>query len=105
MPADLSFVAHAAQRHADELAAGRFRNRHTERGFAYTRRSDEAEDRALGILNQLPHSKEFQDAVFDLFQAVVVLVQDLFRSLDVANLFRALLPRYCEQPVEIISRD
>jgi hypothetical protein len=55
MAADLGFVAHAAERHADELAAGGLRDRHPERGLADAGRSDEAEDRTLGILDQAAH--------------------------------------------------
>ena len=50
MAANLSLIAHATERHANELAAGRLGDRHAERSFADAGRSDEAEDRALGIL-------------------------------------------------------
>src|SRR5690348_14168721 len=35
----------------------------------------------------------------------MVRVQDLFGAADVANFFGALLPRYRQQPIEIITRD
>ena len=105
MAADFGFVAHAAQRHADELAAGGFRDRHPQRSLAHSRRSDEAQDRALGILDQLPHRQEFQDAVFDLFQTVVVFVQDLFGAADVADFLGPLLPWNRQQPVQIVARN
>jgi hypothetical protein len=44
--ADLGLVAHAAQRHAHELAAGRLGDRLAERGLADAGRADEAQDRA-----------------------------------------------------------
>ena len=47
MAADFGFVAHAAERHADELAAGGLGDGHAERGLADTRRSDKAEDGTL----------------------------------------------------------
>ena len=47
--ADLGLVAHAAQRHAHELAARRPRDRLAERGLADAGRADEAEDRALEL--------------------------------------------------------
>ena len=77
MAADFGFIAHAAERHADELAAGGLGDGHAERGFADARRSDEAEDGALGILDELADGEELEDAVLDLFEAVVVFVEDL----------------------------
>ncbi len=47
MSAHFGFIAHAAQRHANELAASGLGDAHAERGLADARRSDEAEDRAL----------------------------------------------------------
>ena len=105
MAANLGLVAHAAQRHAHELAARRLGNRHAQRGLADARRPDEAENRALRILHQLPHGEKFKNAFLDFLQAVVVRVQDLLRVLDGANLLRSLLPRHCQQPVEIVARD
>ncbi len=35
----------------------------------------------------------------------MLFIQNLFRSLDVPNLFGALLPRHCQQPVQIIPAD
>ena len=104
-PRTLGFVAYAAERHTYELAAGGFGDRHSQRGLADSRRSDEAQDRSLGILDQLPHRQEFQDAVFDLFQTVVIFVQDFFRAADVADFLRPLLPWNSQQPVQIVARD
>ena len=72
MAANLRLIAHAAQRHADKLAAGGLGDRHAERGLAHARRSDEAENRALRILHQLAHGEKLEDALLDLFEAVVV---------------------------------
>ncbi len=52
MAANFGFIAHAAERKADELAAGGFGDRHSERSFADARRSDEAEDGTFGVLDQ-----------------------------------------------------
>ena len=105
MAADLGLVAHAAERHADELAAGGLGDGHAERGLADARRPDEAEDGALGILDELADGEEFEDAVLDLFQAVVVFVEDLFGVVDGADFLGLLLPRHGEQPVEVVARD
>src|SRR4051812_34899272 len=103
MAANFSFVTHAAKREPDELAPCRLRDRHTQRSFTYARRSDEAENRTLRILHQLPDSKEFKNAFLDLFQAVVVLIQNLLSEIDRSRLFGFLLPRYREQPVYVVA--
>ena len=46
MAADFRFVAHAAERHADELPPGGSRNRLANRGLARSRRADQREDDA-----------------------------------------------------------
>src|SRR5260221_10254358 len=63
--ANFGFVAHAAQRYADKLAAGGMADRHGQRGLANARRPNKAKDRALGIFHELADGQEFQDAVFD----------------------------------------
>ena len=47
MAANLSFVAHAAQRQPHELAPRGLGDRHAQRSFAHARRSDETQDRSL----------------------------------------------------------
>ena len=44
---DLGFIANAAERHADEFAAGRLGDRHAERRLTDAGRSDEAENGTL----------------------------------------------------------
>ena len=78
MSADLRLVAHAAERDADELAVERAGDGAAERGLADAGRSDEAEDRALHLLSaQLAHGEVLEDALLDLLEVVVVLVEDL----------------------------
>ena len=105
MAADFGFVTHAAERNPDKLAASRMADGHRQGSLAHAGRSDEAENRALGILHQLAYGKKLEDALFDLVEAVVFFIQDLFRGFDVANFLRFLFPRYCEQPIEIIAAD
>ena len=103
MAANLGLVAHAAQRKPHELAPRGLGDRHAQRSFAHARRPDEAQDRSLGILHQLPHGEKLQDALLDLFQAVVVGVQNLFREVDGARFLRPLLPRHRQQPVDVVA--
>jgi hypothetical protein len=88
MAADLGLVADAAEGEADELAAGGARDRLRQRRLADTRRSDEAEDRPLRLLHELAHRQELEDALLDLLQAEMVLVEDRIGQLDVPDLLR-----------------
>ena len=105
MAADFGFIAHAAERHADELAAGGLGDRHAERSLAHARRSDEAENRALGILHQAAHGEEFEDALLDFLEAVVVGFEHFFGEFEVADFLGLLLPRHRQQPVEVVARN
>ena len=75
--ADLGLVTHAAERHAHEFAAGRFRDRLAERGLADAGRPDEAEDRPGQLVGALLHGEILDDALLDLLQAIVIGVENL----------------------------
>ena len=75
MAADLRLVAHAAERDAHELAVHRARDRLAERRLADAGRADEAEDRPLHVALQLPDREVLDDALLDLVEVVVVLVE------------------------------
>ena len=92
MAANFGFVAHAAEGDADKFAAGGVADGHGERSLANARRSDEAEDGAFRILDELANGEEFEDALFDLFEAVVLVIENFFGGLDVANFLGALFP-------------
>ncbi len=105
MATDLGFVAHAAQRHTHEVAAGGARDRLAERGLADARRADQAEDRAFQLARALLHGEVFKDALLDLLQTIMVVVQHLLGVLDVFLDLAALAPRDRQHPVEIIADD
>ena len=76
MPANLCLVMHAAKRDAREFATQRARDRTTQRGFADSWRSNQAEDlplaltnllatRAGALLAQLAHGQELDDTLFN----------------------------------------
>ena len=77
MAADLRLVAHAAERDAHELAAGRFRDRLAERGLADAGRADQAQDRPGQLVGALLHREILDDALLDLLEAVVIGVENL----------------------------
>ena len=103
--ADFGLVAHAAERQADELAVHRAGDRLGERGLADSGRSGEGEDGRLRLLDQRAHGEELEDALLDLLEPVVVLVEDLLGALEVAALARLLVPGHRDQPVEVVARD
>ena len=105
MPADLGLVPHAAEGETHELAAGGAGDRLRQRGLADARRSDEAEDRSLGLLDELAYGQELEDPLLDLLQAEVILVQDLLGLVDVLDLLGGLLPGNGDQPFDVVPRD
>ena len=105
MAADFGLVAHAAERHADELAAGRARDRLAERSLADARRSDQAEDRSLQLADEGLDRQILEDALFHLIQAVMVFFKDALGFLDVELVFGVLEPRQRQEPVEIVAHD
>ncbi len=105
MAADFRLVAHAAQRQAHELAAGGLGDRTAERGLADARRTHQAQDRTLQRIGPALHRQVLEDALLDLVQAVVVLVEDPL-GLDDVDLPRlGLAPGDRQQPVEVVAHD
>src|SRR5205814_162337 len=76
MPADFSLVAHAAERHAYELASKRLGDGTRQRRLADSRRSDEAENRTLDAWVQLADGQVFEDAVLGFLKPGVIGVED-----------------------------
>ena len=101
MAPDLGLVMHAAERQPHEFAAHGPGDRLAERGLAHAGRADEAQDRALAIGLQLAHREIFEDALLDLGQAVMVLVEDAAGFGDVDLLVGQLRPGQLDQPIEI----
>ena len=105
MAADLGLVTHPAQRHAHELAAGRFRDRLAKRGLADAGRADQAQNRSGQLIGALLHGEIFDDPLLDLFQAIVIGVEDLLGQLEIFLDLALFAPRDREQPVEIVAHD
>jgi hypothetical protein len=106
--ADLGLVAHAAERHAHELAPGRAGDRLPDGGLARAGRADQRQDRAaplvLGdaaLLPELAHGDVLDDPVLHVLETRVVGVQHLTRVDRVEPLVGALRPRHGDQPVEV----
>ena len=105
MAADLGLVAHAAERHADELAVGRVRDRLAERGLADARRPDQAQDRRLHAVDAALHGEVLEDALLDLLEPVVVGVEHLLGRRDVLRDLALLLPRQVDERLEVVAHD
>ena len=99
--ADLGLVVDAAEAHPDELPAHGPGHALAERGLAHAGRSDERQDRAADRVGQGAHREVLEDALLDLLEAVVVLVEDLGRLLDVEPVVGRRVPRQPDQPVDI----
>ncbi|GJD96834.1 hypothetical protein OCOJLMKI_4060 [Methylobacterium iners] len=103
--ADLGLVAHAAERHPHELATRRLSDRLAERGLADAGRTDEAEDRARELVRPLLHGEVLDDALLDLVEAEMVLVEHHLGAGQILLHLRALVPRDAEHPVEVVAHD
>ena len=106
--ADLGLVAHAAQRHADELASHGTGDRLADRGLAGAGRPDQGQDRArlavggdVALGAQLLDGDVLDDPVLDVVEARVVGVEDLARVHGVEAILGALAPRHGDQPVQV----
>src|SRR5690606_24160812 len=103
--ADFSLVTHAAKGHAHELTTGRLGNGLAKRGLADTRRADEAEDRAVERAGTSLHGKILKDAFLDLFEAVVISVQNLLGQRQVALDLALLAPGQAQKCIKIVTHD
>ena len=91
--ADLGLVAHAADRHAHELAPERARDRLAERGLADAGRPDEAEDLARDLVAELRDREVLDDPLLDLVEVEVVVVEHLARVVEVEVVLGERAPR------------
>ena len=71
--------------------------------LAGSRRSHQTEDRTLSLVGQLTYSKEFHDTLFDLFQSVMPLFQNLPCVLKILGILGFLIPRKCKNGFQIAS--
>ncbi len=73
---DFGLVPHAPQGDAHELAPHGPGDGLPERGLAHSRRPHETEDGAFHLLVEFADAQVLEDAVFDLFQVEMVLIQE-----------------------------
>ena len=105
MTAKLRFVAHAAERHPFEFTSERTCDRASERSLTDSRRSDEKKDRRFAVRPKFHDRQRFENAFFDVFEAVVVFVEDLAGFVKIELLFARFVPRQFENVFEICAND
>ena len=66
---------------------------------------DEREDRAARVRLELAHREELEDPVLDLLEAVVVLVEDLDRVLEIEVVLGRRVPRQRCDPLQVRADD
>jgi hypothetical protein len=91
--ADLRLVAHPAQGNAGKLSAQGVGDTLAERRLAHAGRADQTEDGPLEILLKLDDGNEVEEALLNLVEAVMLLIKDLRRRLNVDGVGGGLAPR------------
>jgi hypothetical protein len=66
-------------------------------------RSDEAEDRPLHVRLELEHAQVVEDAILHLLQAVVVVVEDFLRLVQIDLGARTARPGQRSQPLDVVA--
>ena len=83
VPADLRLITHTAKAHPDILPMQSLCDTLSDTGLPGTRCAHKQKDRAGLAFFQIHHRDLLQHAVFYLFQTVMILIQDLFRLLEI----------------------
>ena len=99
--ADLCFIPHAAQRHLHKLTPHCLGNGTNDRGLTHAGRARKAKDGALHVLLHAQHGKVFDDALLDLFHAIVILIQHLAGTLQIQLILGGFLPGQIQDPLDI----
>src|SRR5687767_9747342 len=103
MAADLSLVAHATERHANELPTKRARYGASQRCLADTWRADEAEDLSVESADERQHRDEVENAVLHFVEPVMIGVQNSACVRDVEDFVSPLSPRDGHDPVDEVA--
>ena len=101
---DLGLVAHAAQREAVELAPQRVGDRAADGGLAHAWRTCEQDDRAADLALPRAHGDELQDALFHVFEPVVLACQHVACVSEVELVGGVHAPGHRGGPVEVVAR-
>ena len=105
MAAKFGLVTHSAKAQPVEFTSQSTCDRTAERGLTDSRRADEKNDRALRIGPQFDDRQRFQNAFLNVFEAIVVFVEDLSGLVEVELFFARFSPRQFEDVFEICADD
>src|SRR3546814_12455801 len=83
MTTNFRFIAYATEGHAHEFAIGGMGNRLGQRCFTDPRRPHQAKYQPADFLHALLHGEVFENAFLDLFQTVMVGVENVFGTSQV----------------------
>lgn len=103
MPADFCLVAHSAEGERWNLRPSPCDGAASE--VLPTPGGPQSRGGSLGVGIELADAEVFKDAVLDLGQPVVILVQHVFGLDDIKLILGHLFPRQFRQPVEIGAYD
>src|SRR5713226_5857883 len=101
MAPDICLVVDATETLADEFTVHGSSDTLPERGFAYSRRADKTQDRALAMRHQLTDREKFYDALFHLFQIVMIGVENRARLGKINLLLAGNAPGELHHPIEV----
>ena len=104
MAADLRLIMHAAQLTRRNCSPSALAMLWPSEVLPTPGGPDEAQDGAAALRVELAHGQELENAALDLLEAVVILVQDRARPLDVELLRVDLRPGHGDEPVQIGAR-
>lgn len=93
MTLDLSNIRQATDRESEELPVQSPCNTFPNTCFPYTRWANEADDFAFDRTTKLSNGKEFENSIFDICEAIVILIEDLDGVRDGKVLGRVDTPR------------
>ena len=105
MALDLSLVADAPHREAVEFAPQGLGDGVADGGLAHTGRAYQQDDGTCDLSLHDAEGEELQDALLDVLQAVVILVQGLVGELQVELVLRMDAPGQQGDPVQIVAGD
>ena len=105
MPLDLGFVAHAAQAEAIEATPQRPGDGAADGGLADTGRPDQQQDGAGDLAADAGERQEFDDALLDVLQPVVILVEHCPGVIEIEIVLGQPAPGHAGQPVQVVAGD
>ncbi|MCY1509088.1 hypothetical protein D9M68_434180 [compost metagenome] len=98
---NLRLVAHPTQGHADKLAICRMSDGFRQRRLAHTGRPHQAEHRPLDGLHPLLHGEVFENAFLDLFEAIVIGIEDRLCTRQIEAHLAFGFPWHIDQPIDV----